>query len=235
MFLIARGEPVPISTPDLRERILALRDPNDLDIIRPELWVPGVVHRSLPPRPSRWKDPVPGAPLPFPWEVQINPLLQHHPWGESPLRWCIIDKPDYALQGRTQESIACNFPDFAQPATWPFLTHMYFNAVADDTAPRYPWPFTVTNLKGITVGDVLRAIYEEFQIAVDQDERNSWPRVKQLAAERAVVMRCTLMSSPHKQFVDEMRRCDALGCVMSFRGIEPTIDGGGWMISFGTH
>jgi hypothetical protein len=31
----------------------------------------------------------------------------------------------------------------AQPATWPFLTR--FNAVARDSAPKFPWPFTVRN------------------------------------------------------------------------------------------
>ncbi|KAF9554339.1 hypothetical protein CPC08DRAFT_766795 [Agrocybe pediades] len=226
--------PIPISTPELRERIASLRHPVT-DATFPQNWVPGVIHRALPPKPTRWKDPVPGEPLPFPWEVQINPILQHHLWGPAPMQWWIFDRPIYASQGRTAEGIVFNYADFAQPATYPFLTHMHFNAVAGDTAPRYPWPFTVVNLKGITVIDVLVTIYEEFQVEVDIDERRSWSRLKQMAADRTLKLRMELGSTEEVPYTDVMRRCDALGCIMSFRGIEPTVDGGGWMISFGTH
>jgi hypothetical protein len=34
---------------------------------------------------------------------------------------------------------------------------------------------------------------------------------------------------------DEMRQYDSLGGMMWFRGIEPMIDGKGWMICLGTH
>ncbi|PPQ87899.1 hypothetical protein CVT25_001241 [Psilocybe cyanescens] len=201
-------------------------------------FIPGVKHRALPPRPTRWKVPVPGQPLPFPWEVQINPLLRHVLWGPSPLTWCLFDDPRMKTvrYGRTPFIVFCGHQDLAQPATWPFLTHMYFNAVAGDTAPMFPWPFCVENLKGITVGDVLEQIYKAFWEPILRDEKESWPMIRQDAAMRALHERCRMCSTPGQpEFEDYMRRCDSLGGVMWFRGIEPTINAGGWMVTFGTH
>ncbi|KAF8889547.1 hypothetical protein CPB84DRAFT_1785459 [Gymnopilus junonius] len=226
-----------ITTQDLKSRIQNLRGPNHSP--HPETWVPGVKHRALPPRPSRWKDPVPNEPLPFPWEVQINPLLQHSLWGPSPLSWCLSDNPlsPTALRyGCTPFIVDCEPPDFAQPATYPFLTHMHFNAVAGDTAPTFPWPFTVYNPRGIQNGDILTEIWKTFQVPVTRDEQMSWPPLRQQAAARALKERCQMESYRRmERFDDVMRRCDALGGIMWFRGIEPTINGGGWMITFGTH
>jgi len=225
-----------IRTEDLSTLIRSMRGPGP-DDYHHERWIPGIKHPSLPPRPSRWKDPVPGEPLPFPWEVQINPFLQHILWGPSPLNWCLSAHPTggtYYGRGRGQHSEKCTGPDRAQPATWPFLTHMYFNAVAGDTAPRFPWPFTVSNPRGIKVGDVLLEIYTAFNTPVTEDEKSSWPMMRQNAADRALRHRCEMLSG-YQPFEDIMRRCDALGGVMYFRGIEPTIDGKGWMITFGTH
>ncbi|PPQ96863.1 hypothetical protein CVT26_006050 [Gymnopilus dilepis] len=226
-----------VTTQELSSRIKALRGPDGSP--HPERWIPGTKHRALPPRPSRWKIPVPNQPLPFPWEVQINPLLQHLLWGPSPLTWCLSDNPlsPNALRyGRTPFPVFCEPPDLAQPATYPFLTHMHFNAVAGDTAPSFPWPFTVHNSRGIQNGDVLTEIWKHFQVEVTEDERMSWPPSRQQAAMRALIARCEMESYRRQvRFDDNMRRCDALGGVMWFRGIEPTIDGGGWMITFGTH
>lgn len=226
-----------ITTQELKSRIQTLRGPNNSP--HPETWIPGAKHRALPPRPHRWEDPVPNQPLPFPWEVQINPLLQHPLWGPSPLTWCLSHNPlsPTALRyGRTQQIIHCEPPDLAQPATWPFLTHMHFNAVAGDTAPTFPWPFTVHNPRGIQNGDVLTEIWNNFQVPVTRDEQMSWPPLRQQAAARALRERCDMESYLRGQRSDDfMRRCDALGGIMWFRGIEPTINGGGWMITFGTH
>ena len=109
---------------------------------------------------------------------------------------------------------------------------MHFNAVAGDTAPKFPWPFTVCNPRGIKCGDVLLGIYTEFHKPVTRDERMSWPPLRQKAAQDALELRCRLQEL---EVQDEMRRYDSLGGVMWFRGIEPTIDGEGWMICLGTH
>ncbi|KAJ3499193.1 hypothetical protein NLJ89_g10125 [Agrocybe chaxingu] len=233
-----------IGTEALKDLMMTLRTPPPPnrfilpDNEYPDKWIPGLQHPSLPPRPTRWQRPVPGEPLPFPWEVQINPLLQHILWGPSPLSWCLASDPKLGslFYGRTNARIPCSEADKSQPATYPFLTHMHFNAVAGDTAPTFPWPFTVRNEKGITVRDVVTEMYEHFYVEVLEDEKASWPPVRQSAAVKALIARCELFADhAGPDFRDRMRRCDALGGVAWFRGIEPTIDGGGWMITFGTH
>lgn len=225
-----------ISTTDLEEVSLTLRDADGNK--HPENWIPGLKHRALPPRPTRWKTPQPGEPLPFPWEVQLNPLLQHYIWGPSPLSWCVYTNPhEQAYHGRATNDVPVNNADLAQPATYPFLTHMHFNAVAGDSAPHFPWPFTVENERGIKVGDVLMEIWMAFNKEVSDDEFSSWPRLRQSMAKWAFEKRCQVLSlcDPEHPFLDEIRRCDSFGAIMFFRGIEPTVDGGGWTITFGTH
>ncbi|KAF9037079.1 hypothetical protein BJ165DRAFT_1309077, partial [Panaeolus papilionaceus] len=235
--------PKPISTPALHTLLTSLRTENTA---HPQNWVPGTVHPSLPSKPTRWKRPTPGAPLPFPWEVQLNPLLKHHLWGESPLKWYIARDPDdveYALAhggtaGRMESP--CQPSDLAQPATYPFLTHMHINAVAGDTAPSFPWAFTIANEKGIKVGDVLNGIFKAFTTPVNPDERSSWPMGRQRAAHYAWVSRIEALRGDYEQWglqvpgeLMHMLRCDAMGGVMWFRGIEPSVNGGGWMITLG--
>lgn len=207
------------------------------DEIFPERWIVGAKHRALPPRPTRWKEPDLNAPLPFPWEVQINPFLQHVLWGTSALRWCIWEHPDdYLWYGRTFMRVLCTDADRAQPATWPFLTHMYFNAVLGDDARRFPWPFTVYNPRGIKVGDILTEIHFNFEVPVQDAEFASWPWYRKQAARRTLDQRNRSRRVSGISFVaDRMRRCDALGAQMFFRGIEPSIDGAGWTIVFGPY
>ncbi|PPQ66825.1 hypothetical protein CVT24_008684 [Panaeolus cyanescens] len=237
------SSPKPISTPALQTLLNSLRTEH---IAHPENWVPGTTHPSLPPKPTRWKTPKPGAPLPFPWEVQLNPLLKHHLWGESPLKWYISRDPDdveYALaHGGNHIDTPCQPSDLAQPATYPFLTHMHMNAVAGDTAPCFPWPFTITNPKGIKVGDVLSGIFKAFTTPVTTDEINSWPIGRQRAADHAWRSRVQALDGDYRQWgmqvpaeLTRILRCDAMGGVMWFRGIEPSVNGGGWMITLGTH
>jgi len=223
-----------ISTARLEEISATLRDERGTK--HPENWIPGLKHRALPPRPTRWEVPSPGEPLPFPWEVQINPLLQHHLWGPSALSWCVyVDPRDQSYHGRAVNSVPINRADLSQPATYPFLTHMYFNAVAGDPAPRFPWPFTVVNENGIKVEDVLVEVWKTFREPILDDELASWPHLRRSMAKWSLEKRCQVLSLPNPDdpFVDVLRRCDSYGAIMFFRGIEPTVDGGGWMLSFG--
>ncbi|KAF9532231.1 hypothetical protein CPB83DRAFT_807418 [Crepidotus variabilis] len=223
-----------ISSPDLEQMITSLRDSNGRQ--HKDKWKPGVRHPALPPRPARWKRPQVGQPLPFPWEVQVNPMLQHHIWGPAPLSWCLCAKPqNMVFHGRATNGVPVNNADFAQPATYPFLTHMHFNAVAGDSAPAFPWPFTVVNERGIKVRDVLEEIWRIFQARVAEEEHLSWPPLRREMAAWALEKRCQVLSEPGRPYRDFLRRCDSFGGIMFFRGIEPTADGCGWMISFGNH
>jgi hypothetical protein len=111
---------------------------------------------------------------------------------------------------------------------------MHFNAVAEDSAPRFPWPFTVVNERGIKVSDVLCEVWRTFNIPVLDDEYSSWSPLRQSMSRWALAKRCQVLSQ-FQPFTDGLRRCDSFGAIMFFRGIEPTVDGGGWMITFGTY
>jgi len=139
-----------------------------------------------------------------------------------------------SYHGRATNDIPINETDLSQPATYPFLTHMYFNAVAGDSAPRFPWPFTVVNERGIKVQDVLCEVWRTFNQPVPEDESSSWLPLRQSMSRWSFEKRCQILSQP-RPFTDVLRRCDSFGAIMFFRGIEPTVDGGGWMITFGTY
>jgi hypothetical protein len=49
-------------------------------------------------------------------------------------------------------TIPLSAADRAQPATYPFVTIMEIREVADDTAPRFPWPVWVINERGQITG-----------------------------------------------------------------------------------
>lgn len=206
-----------------------LRSPGGTE--HPELWIPGLEHPSIPPRPGRWSDPRPGEPLPFPWECQLNPFLEHKLFGVSALYWDLGQPHGGILYGEAEATIPLSPADKAQPATWPFLTHMYINAVADDTAPHFPWPFMVFNPRGIKCEDVFEAIFENFQQHVSQHEHDSWSALRQRQSGRAYHIR---LASEDREG-DGLRRIDYLGHRVMFRGLEPNPnrDGSGWVMFIG--
>ncbi|KAG6907616.1 hypothetical protein DXG01_008193 [Tephrocybe rancida] len=196
----------------------------------PERWIRGLQHPALPPRPQRWKDPPRGAPLPFPWQCQLNPLLQHFTFGRPPLAWDISDEPNRCYLGRTTGAvIPASDADKAQPATYPFVTHMYINALGDDPYPEYFWPFYVVNEYGITVGDVLHKIYENFQQHTSVQEYESWGNLlnRKQTSDVAFHMR---HGHARKQ---QARRIDILGTQSQFRGLEPHPNREGWTMFVG--
>ncbi|KAG6809325.1 hypothetical protein H0H92_000697 [Tricholoma furcatifolium] len=194
----------------------------------PERWIPGLQHPAIPPRPERWKVPPIGASLPFPWEVQLNPLLQHNTFGRPPLDWDISIRE--INLGRTGDVMIPSMdPDRAQPATYPFVTHMYISSVGDDPYPEYFWPFFVVNEYGVTVGDVVDAIYENFQQYLEFAEYQSWSSLmmRQKTTQVAFEMR-------RNRFRPEgARRIDILGTQCLFRGLEPHPNHEGWTLFFG--
>ncbi|KAF8986751.1 hypothetical protein BDQ17DRAFT_1259279, partial [Cyathus striatus] len=195
----------------------------------PEKWVPGIQHPALPPRPERWTLPKPGEPLPFPWECQVNPLLQHSRFGPAPLYWNMGLAPTNSVlfnRGtRHDTSIPVSNIDKSQPATWPFVTHLYINALAEDATPRFPWPSMVTNLDGIRVGDVLNTIFQNFQQYVKDYEYSGWHSVRREQAYQAYVARGNTGEG--------LRRVDYLGQMSMFRGLEPNPNGEGWILFVG--
>ncbi|KAL0946663.1 hypothetical protein HGRIS_012853 [Hohenbuehelia grisea] len=197
-------------------------------------WIRGTQHIALPPRPTRWAEPNPLDPLPFPFECQLNPHLEHKLFGTPPLIFNIGLHPGVILYAGVDVTLPLLPSDKAQPATYPFLTHMFINAVADDPMDNFPWPIMVVQELGIKVADVLNAIYHNFQEHVSRTEYDSWPpaRRKQAAAARTSRIAASNGTVPED---DTVRRIDYLGDLVMFRGLQanPDISTSSWVISVG--
>ncbi|KAG6847723.1 hypothetical protein H0H93_006327, partial [Arthromyces matolae] len=194
----------------------------------PERWIRGLKHPAIPPRPERWKDHIMGTALPFPWKCQLNPLLQHSAFGKPPIDWDIRHRSSRSFIGRTGDVILpLSDGDKAQPATYPFVTHMYIHSLGDDPYPEYFWPFYVVNEHGVTVGDVLDTIYENFQqhLAFSEYElyKNSFTR------RQTVTVAFQMRGGDGQQ----ARRVDILGTQCHFRGLEPHPNREGWSMFLG--
>ena len=132
-----------------------------------------------------------------------------------------------------------NPADLAQPATWPFVTHMYVNALSDDISPKFAWPFMVINPHGIKIRDIINFIHANFMEYVRASEYYSWTVSRRKEAARAHKWRC----DPHEHLWkfqsgdmdpnDNMRRVDYLGEKTLFRGLAPNPDGTGWVLYLG--
>ena len=194
-------------------------------------WIPGLQHPALPPRPRRWKNPVVGGPQPFPWELQLNPFLQHRIYGLAPVCWDVAVEPARVLMGYellvSERTIPLNDADKAQPATYPFVTHMYINGIADYPLDRFPWPIMIHNDHGITCADVFEGIYRDFNLHVSRDEYNSWNAFQRQQTEAAFQVRGGAERG------DDVRRYDILGTHRMFRGLEPHPNLEGWMMFLG--
>ena len=221
---IASTTPPPPSL-TLQEALALLRSPGGS--VHPDHWIPGFVHPSLPPRPSRWIEPKPGEPLPFPWECQLNPFLQHLPYGPPPLCWNLGKAPSAVMFGQTEAAIPLSTADKCQPATWPFVTHMYINGLAEDPMPTFRWPIMVYNPRGITCGDVFETIYQNFQEHVAVSEYQSWEDIRQKPASLAFEARNGAIHN------DKLRRVDVLGTHHMFRGLAPHPNREGWTMFVG--
>lgn len=197
-------------------------------MFHPERWIPGLQHPALPPRPKRWKEHTCDVPMPFPWRCQLNPLLQHLTFDKPPLDWDIRHNPaSLCYLGRTGDSlIPISAPDGAQPATYPFVTHMYINSLADDPYPEHFWPFYVINEHGVTVGDVLVKIWENFQEHISLAEFESWANL--LSRQQT-----TCFSARMRGSRVEARRNDIIGTQCLFKGLEPHPDRTGWSMFLG--
>lgn len=219
-----------------RNRIVSLlRSPDGTE--HPDIWVPGMRHGSVPPRPKRWRIPSPREPQPFPWECQLNPLLEHAVIGVPPLYWDMGKNPFGIQHGASTDDPPLSLPltaaERAQPATWPFLTHMYINAVADDPLHAFPWPIMVENLGGITCQDVFEYIHDNLQMFISRAEFESWPMTKRLQVKYACQDRMAARRNSEGEYEQGLRRIDFFGDRVAFRGLGPSPNKDGWVMFVG--
>ncbi|KAH7920076.1 hypothetical protein BV22DRAFT_1040288 [Leucogyrophana mollusca] len=218
----------------------SMRGPNQSP--HPENWPARFPHPALPPRPPEWHTPEPGAQAPFPWETQLNPYLQHRYIGQTLISFDIGRAPGpggIVFTAAEPASIPLDRADFAQPATYPFVTHMHIVGVADDPAPAFPWPIMVTRARGVTCGDVWETIFNNFQQHVTVDEYNAWSARRREMAARAYFKRVRVpldwdVPEEVPGDGDGLRRIDYMGDKMMFRGLEPSpLKDGTWLMFVG--
>jgi hypothetical protein len=209
----------------------------------PERWQVGVVHASLPPKPQRWKTPEPYATDVLPFEVQLNPYLEHLLSGAQRMSWDIRYDALMTYLGfqNYQGLLPLRPQDLAQPASCPFLKRMNINAIANDHESRLPWPVIVENPEGIKVRDVILAIFRGFQKLVSQEEYGTFPDWRRRECAHWRERRCAPMSSEswargcpkNGTPEDGLKRIDWFGSRTVFQGLSPNPSEPGWILFLG--
>lgn len=215
----------------------------------PERWIPRVEHPSLPPRPSLWPTPPSSPRLPElqPWQIQLNPLLEHRVIGKPPIKLDIRaadqenaelgDGPPYPEPTRTPQFFLLDTrgPNGGQPATYPGVTEMKIVALAEEPLKHFPWPFTVHARDGlpVTVQDVIFSVLINFAQFMSSGELAELDMRRREAIRTAYLTR--LRQKRQWEEVEGIRRVDFLGERIMFRGLEPAPTGDGWMIFVGPH
>ncbi|KAK7058351.1 hypothetical protein VNI00_001985 [Paramarasmius palmivorus] len=219
-------------------RIPDPQDPYPTESFHPERWCRGQRLPSLPPRPSLWTPLTPGQPLPFPWETQLNPALTllDTPTHTPTLEWN-ISRPNAAEfimfnTGPNGNMSLLRKPDYLQPATWPWVTHMYLNGIAFSEEGegwwtrdcKLPWPVTVQNREGnegVLLDDLFYAIQINFATPVGRRDWEKWPEAVKERAKQAYRVR---LSYPDEQteMSRALLRADWLGVDVYLYGLRPS-------------
>ncbi|KAL4245376.1 hypothetical protein ABKN59_009485 [Abortiporus biennis] len=204
----------------------------------PDVWIPGIYHESLPERPLLWRE----LPLQItgrlPAGIQLNPMLEHRPLGQSPIEFDMrLEKIDGVLIGYSPPIpddpnplplyMIPNGPNGLQPATYPGVNFLPVTIIADETSPRFPWPFAVVSATHaslhITIRDVLIACITNFH------QRMSMQEVESLSAVRREHLYQTYYSRLKAAGIRDsdsgIERIDYLGDRHYFRGFEVAPNG----------
>lgn len=223
------GPPNMLDTPPMSVLWSRLRDQNGE---HPERWAYRYEHPCLPPRPAAWKGVIPGQPLPFPWEVHLNPALQHIPMRTPTLWWELRGSLNPLwVDGPGGSSFRIAHEDWAQPATQPFLTHMTIVGIADCGIGMHLFNHTIHNPYGIIIEDIVKNVQANMQQNVDIDELAMFKKRRRGNIKRATQRRVREVG-PHSAS-NSMKRVDLLGERYMFYGLEPSPDKDGWIMFVG--
>ncbi|KIM86677.1 hypothetical protein PILCRDRAFT_64788 [Piloderma croceum F 1598] len=143
--------------------------------------------------------------------------------GEScPLIWDLRDPPSSAAQlvpyGQ-KHSTSFKFLQ-SQFATSPRVTGLY---ILCDLLP-YPWKISARNQKGVTVGDVLEAIYQVARTPLTTEEWDRLPSKQRQRVNRVFDVRWTNASAPEKERNRGLKRVDCLLQSTRFAGLSMSYD-----------
>ncbi|TDL25360.1 hypothetical protein BD410DRAFT_765979 [Rickenella mellea] len=205
---------------------------------RPERWMPGLLHPQIPPRPEAWRTPRGDEPVPLPHQIELNPVLEHTKVGWPQFTFFIQRPVAFIMYGGKprDEDPFIPFPDedYAQPATWPLVSHMVISCVGDESDGSLPWPVEVRNPFGINLGNLFDEIYKTFQEPMTREERHGFPRRRQQQIGMAYRARTAPGNEDGVLSGDRVRRVDYFGDRFLFRGLEPSSKyDGTWMMFLG--
>ncbi|KAJ3853448.1 hypothetical protein EV368DRAFT_81583 [Lentinula lateritia] len=221
---------------DIQEMFDYLKRSHRSGTPHPERWIKGQKHIALPPRPTRWKRVDPLEPIPFPWEIQLNPLLTHSlitfP-DLTPIYWNLTFQASllfFLTEDGGLQFVLDN--DICQPATYPLVSHMYVCAFAFapdwNTQYKLPWPIMLQSRDGITCDDFFVGIHDNFKQHMKKSEYDKLGEEMQRRAMRAHVNNLNINAD------NFMKRVDILGDNVFFRGLAPSMNMEGWVLLLGT-
>ncbi|OJA12606.1 hypothetical protein AZE42_09341 [Rhizopogon vesiculosus] len=149
--------------------------------------------------------------------VRLNPLFTSSPAGERyympvPIQWDVRYAPEYSAQLAAGMPLS---PSFSQFATTPPLPKLHL--VCDLLFP--DWEIVAHNPTGVTVGDVVEAIYETLhkRLAMHEWERLSFKQRERI--EDVFRARCMTSSNPERALSGCIRRADYLLTTTMFAGL----------------
>ncbi|KAL4066967.1 hypothetical protein V8B97DRAFT_1862509, partial [Scleroderma yunnanense] len=129
-----------------------------------------------------------------------------------PLQWDIRSSPRSAVFIPPTMNPSS---DLARPATYPPVMKL---RVVSGLLPT-SWPITVTNPSGVTIWDVLVAIYNALQTRLTHSEWNSKSDKERARIESAYRSRCLASSDVERARSRGVRRIDCFQSTTRFAGL----------------
>ena len=156
--------------------------------------------------------------------VKLNPVFTSTATGERyytpvPLQWDLRYVPSRSAQLTEGRRIS---PYFSQPATSPPLPKL--RLICDLLFPE--WEIVAHNPTGVTVEDVLNAIYETLH---ERLEMHEWERLSSKQRSRIEDIyhaRCMASSDPERAHLGGVRRADYLITTTMFAGLTSLVKRG---------
>jgi hypothetical protein len=154
--------------------------------------------------------------------IKLNPLFTPTSTGERcyvPIQWDVRYAPDYSAQVAERSSL---LPYFSQFATTPPLPKLHL--ICDFLFPE--WEIVAHNPTGVTVEDVVEAIYETLHKRLEMHE---WERLsfkQRNRIEEVHRARCMMSSNPERTRLAGVRRADYLLNTTMFAGLTSLVKRG---------
>ena len=137
-----------------------------------------------------------------------------------PLVWDLRETPAGAARHVNKLDRPLSTRRLNEPATYPPVTSL---RITCDIFPE-PWVIRATNVAGVTLLDVLNAIYTALHARLDTQTWNDLPTKKQQRVQAAFERRCRLALNPDSCFAQGRLRIDCLVNHTMFGGLSVSLE-----------